>query len=486
MKIEIYNTLGRKKEEFKPLKAGQASMYYCGPTVYWTQHIGNLRGAMCADVVVRSLGYLGYQVKWVRNYTDVGHMTSDGDTGEDKMAKAAAREQLDPLAIANKYIKVYEADTNELNLIEPTYKIRATEAIPEMKAMVRTLLDKGFAYATPLAIYFDVTKAHDYTKLSGQKLEMNKQGAGSGDVEDTEKRHPADFALWFFKAGSHANAIQTWSSDFLSPLVGNGEGFPGWHIECSAMSKKFLGDTLDFHLGGIEHVPVHHTNEIAQSEAANGVKYVDYWLHNEHLLVNSGKMAKSTGTSFSLTDIKDKGYSPMALRYLYLQAHYRSKLNFTWETLEAAKSGLDSIYRQVKNLYESSPYQGEVPVRAEGFFNSGLIDLDFQEDFSACLADDFNTPKALAVLQEVLKSDMMEQDKLATVLDFDRVLGLNFEKEVFAKTEELPLNIVELKNQRDEARANKNWTESDNLRDKIESLGYMIEDNKDGTKITKK
>lgn len=481
MQIQVFNTLGRKKEEFKPLQSNRATMYYCGPTVYWTQHIGNLRGAMCADVVVRSLNYLGFEVEWVRNYTDVGHMTSDGDTGEDKMAKAAAREQLDPLAIADKYIKIYEHDTAALNLLEPTHKIRATAAIEEMKAMVQTLLDKGFAYATPLAIYFDTSQAKDYTKLSGQKLEMNKQGAGSGEISDTEKRQPADFALWFFKAGAHANAIQSWPSNFKSELVENGQGFPGWHIECSAMSKKFLGDTLDFHLGGIEHVPVHHTNEIAQSEAANGVKYVNYWLHNEHLLVNSGKMSKSEGTSFSLADIESKGYKPMELRYFYLQAHYRSKLNFTWESIEAAKSGLDSIYRQVRALH--TPASGHPS--EEGNLSQGLIDLDYQEEFSACLADDFNTSKALAVLQEVLKSDMMEQDKLATVLDFDRVLGLNFEQAVFVKAEALPANIIELKSQRDEARLNKNWAESDRLRAEIEALGYIVEDSKDGTRIVK-
>ncbi|MEI8361568.1 MAG: cysteine--tRNA ligase [bacterium] len=469
MELKVYNTLGKKNQLFLPLSKDRVTMYYCGPTVYWTQHIGNLRGATCVDVIVRSIGYLGYQLEWVRNYTDVGHLTSDGDTGEDKMSKAALREKLEPLAIANKYIELYEQDTAALNLLEPTHKTRATEFIGEMIEMVQVLLDKGYAYVTPQAIYFDVTKVDNYTQLSGQKLDQNRQGEGSGSVSDADKHNAADFAVWFFRAGVHEKAIQFWPSPFNSPLVKNGEGFPGWHIECSAMSKKYLGSTLDIHMGGIEHVSVHHTNEIAQSEAVNGVKYVNYWLHNEHLLVNGGKMSKSAGTSFCLADITAKGYSPLVLRYLFLQAHYRSKLNFTWEALEAAKSGLDSIYRQIKALGEAV----------------GLIDLDFQEEFSACLADDFNTPKALSVLQSVLKSDLMDQDKLALILDFDRVLGLDFEK-ILSLDEQLPPEILVLRKKRDEARLKKDWSASDSLRQQIEEQGYVVEDTKAGTKVYKK
>jgi cysteinyl-tRNA synthetase len=467
-KLRVYNTLGRELQEFKPLVDGRVALYYCGPTVYWTQHIGNLRGATCVDVVVRSLEYLGFKVSLVRNYTDVGHLVSDGDTGEDKMEKATKREGVDPDTIANKYIGIYEQDTKELNISEPQWKPRATGHVQEMIEMVQTLVNKGYAYVTPLAVYFDVTKAKDYTKLSGQKLEMNKSGAGSGEISDDGKKNPADFAVWFFRAGAHAKAIQFWPSPFSSPLVQNGEGFPGWHIECSAMSKKYLGPQLDIHMGGLEHIPVHHTNEIAQSEAANGVKYVNYWLHNEHLLVNSGKMAKSEGTSYSLQEIKEKGYRPMHLRYLYLQAHYRSKLNFTWESLDAARSGLDSIYRQVRNLGA----------------DVGLINLEMQEKFSECLADDFNTPKALAVLQEVLKSDLDDKDKSATVLDFDRVLGLNFFEVINEKTDISP-QALKLARERDEARINKNWSESDRLRLEIENLGFIVEDSKDGTRIVK-
>ena len=340
--IKLFNTLSRQKEDFIPIKDKKVGIYYCGPTVYWTQHIGNLRGAFCADLAVRVLKYFRYKVKMVRNYTDVGHLTSDDDFGVDKMEKSALKEKLSPKQIADKYINVYEQDTRELNFLEPDYKPKATENIKEMIKMIEILLEKGFAYATPLAIYFDITKAKDYTRLSKQKLDENIKGAGKGEITDIEKKNPYDFALWFFKAGAHENALQYWPSPFKSALVEKGYGFPGWHIECSAMSKKYLGDTFDIHMGGVEHIPVHHTNEICQSESTNGVKYVNYWLHNEHLLVDNKKMSKSEGTGFSLKEVKEKGFDPLSLRYFFLQAHYRSKQNFTWEALDAAQNGLST------------------------------------------------------------------------------------------------------------------------------------------------
>lgn len=469
MKLHILNSLGREKQEFKPIEPGKVSFYFCGPTVYWTQHIGNLRSAQSADLVVRVLKYFGYQVTMASNYTDVGHLTSDSDEGEDKMEKAVRREGYNPAVIAQKYIDAYERDYQELNIVRPDHVCRATDYVQEMIEMIQVLLDKGFAYVTPLAIYFNISKVKDYTKLSGQNLEKNIAHAGTGEVNDNEKKNHADFALWFFRAGVHAEALQYWSSPFSSPLVEAGVGFPGWHIECSAMSKKHLGNSIDIHMGGIEHVSVHHTNEIAQSESANGVKFVNYWLHNEHLLVNNGKMSKSDGTSYILPDIKARGYTPMHLRYLYLQAHYRSKLNFTWESLDAARTGLDSIYRSLKNLGTEI----------------GLIDLDLQEKFSEALADDFNTPRALAVMQEVLKDEMRDADKLATLLDFDRVLALNF-AEAISGDVEIDSDTMKLKILRDEARINKNWAESDRLRAEIESHGYEIEDSKEGTKLIKK
>lgn len=467
--MKLYNTLSRTIEEFKPIRDKKVGMYYCGPTVYWTQHIGNLRGMFCADLVVRTFKYLGYKVKFVRNYTDVGHLTSDADAGEDKMEKASRREKILPAEIADKYIKIYEHDTAALNLNEPDVKPRATEYIKEMIKMVQTLLDKGFAYTTDLAVYFDVTKAKNYNQLSRQNLDEQIKGAGSGEVEDPQKKHSPDFALWFFKAGKHQNAIQTWPSPFTSALVAKGEGFPGWHIECSAMSKKNLGDTFDIHMGGIEHIPVHHTNEIAQSESANGVKFVNYWLHNEHLTVNSGKMSKSEGTGYSLQEVEDKGFKPLVLRYFFLQAHYRSRQNFTWEALQAAQNGLDRIYSQVINLGKKN----------------GRINNDFKDKFVQAISDDFNSPQALAVLQEVLKSDLSDADKLATILDFDQVLGLGLDK-VKKEKVEIPKEVQALVKERDEARKNKDWAKSDELRDKIGELGFTVEDTSEGQVIKKK
>ena len=470
-KLYLYNTLTRKKEEFKPINRGRVSFYHCGPTVYWTQHIGNLRGMACGDIAVRSLRYLGYKVKYVRNYTDVGHLASDRDEGKDKMEKGAQREHKTPKEIAEKYIKVFEQDVAELNLAEPDKKPRATEYVGEMIKMVQALEEKGYAYSTDLAVYFNTAKADNYGELSGQDIEDKITGAGRGDISDPQKKQPADFALWFFKAGSHFQALQSWPSPFKSKLAENGQGFPGWHIECSAMSKKLLGDTIDIHLGGIEHIPVHHTNEIAQSEAANGVKFVNYWLHNEHLLVDNKKMAKSTGTSYSLADIKEHGFSnPLALRYFFLQAHYRSKQNFTWEALGAARSGLEHLYNQIRELGEAK----------------GEINQKFKNKFIEAIGDDLNLPQALAAVQELLKSDIANGEKLATILDFDKVLGLGLGDIIKGEKMAIPVEAKKLIEARDKNRQNKNWSEADRLRLKIEELGYTVEDTKDGQRISKK
>lgn len=405
--LKIYNTLTKQEEEFKPIKEKKVYFYQCGPTVYWTQHIGNLRSVVLADFIIRTLKYIGYNVRFVRNYTDVGHLSGDNegdaDTGIDRMEKASIRESLEPFVIAQKYIDIYERDIQLLNTLSPDVKPRATEHIQEDIEMIENLLNKDFAYITDLAIYFDVSKAKNYAALSGQNIEENRKGAGSGDVLDSQKKNPQDFALWFFKKGVHSNALQIWPSPW-------GEGFPGWHIECSAMSRKYLGNTLDIHMGGIEHIPIHHTNEIAQSESANGVKFVNYWLHNEHLLVDNKKMAKSEGTGYSLSEIIEKGYSPLALRYFFLQANYRSKQNFTFQALDSAQKGLDNLYKKIKSLGEER----------------GLIDEAFKNKFKEALEDNFNTPKALAVLSSLLKSNLENKDKLATILDFDKVLGLKF------------------------------------------------------------
>ncbi len=500
-KLYIKNTLGRNKEEFKPINNKEVSFYHCGPTVYWDQHIGNLRGMMCADIVVRTLRYIGYKVKHIRNYTDVGHLTSDGDYGEDKMQKGAIREKKTPKEIADKYIKVFENDTKELNIEEPFAKPRVTECIKEIIDMVSVLIEKKYAYVTDLAVYFDVSKVDDYGKLSGQKLDNLFSGAGTGEVVDTQKKNSFDFALWFFKAGNHEKAIQYWASPFVSKLVKNGNGFPGWHIECSAMIKKFLGDTIDIHMGGIEHIPVHHTNEIAQSESANGVKFVNYWLHNEFLLFGNEKIAKSSGSKLTLAVVKEQGYNPLSLRYLFLQANYRAKQNFTWEALESADKGLNHMRNQIKNLGTKV----------------GEVNKEYKDKFINCITNDFNISEALSVAVELLKSDIKNEDKLATIFDFDRVFGLDLKNKqntikLLDGLDNSNLDSIKLKSvdnellkyeiesdfditneireiikERQIARINKEWEKSDRLRDDIQKrFKCTIEDAKYIIKIYKK
>ncbi len=476
--MKLFNTLTKQLEEFKPIETGRIRFYHCGPTVYWVQQIGNLRGMTMGDLMVRIFRYFGYEVVHVRNYTDVGHLTGDNigdaDLGEDRMEKGAKREGLTPDKIAQKYISQFESDARAINLIEPTFKPRATEFIPQMIAMVKTLLEKGFAYETNLAAYFDVRKFPQYTELSKQKLENTVKDAGKGDISDPEKKYAADFALWFFRAGAHANALQAWPSPFKSKLVKNGLGFPGWHIECSVMSKTLLGETLDLHLGGVEHIPIHHTNEIAQSEAANGVKFANYWLHNEHLLVDSEKMGKSSGNSLTLQNVIDKDFDPLSLRYFFLTAHYRSKQNFTWEALKNADAGL----KEMKNKI------GRLLVKTKPAAATSAAAAKLKEKFENSLADDFNVPAALAAAWETLKSEISPEEKLGLIFGFDEVFGLKL-NETTQKQElkEIPEQLKPLLTEREKARNEKNFAKADEIRKKIESLGYEVQDSQSGLKI---
>jgi cysteinyl-tRNA synthetase len=450
--MKLYNTFTRQLEDFKPLKEGEVSFYHCGPTVYWTQHIGNLRGMLMGDLVRRTLEFVGYKVTHVRNYTDVGHLVSDGDEGEDKMEKGARREGKSPEEIANKYIAIFEKDTALLNLLNPTFKPRPSLHISQIISMIKTLLEKGFAYQAELAVYFDISRFAHYTKLSGQKLAAQAVGAGKGKVEDKGKRHPHDFALWFFKKGKHTAALQTWDSPW-------GVGFPGWHIECSVMSKEYLGLTIDLHMGGVEHIPVHHTNEIAQSEAANGVKFVNYWLHNEHLLVDNHKMAKSEGTAFSLEEILGKGFDPMDLRYFFLQAHYRSQQNFTWKGLEAAASARNSLMSKLYALLSLPPQELELPL--------------WEKRFMDAITNDFNIAQALAVLWELVESLEPPSAILRTALSWDRVLGLKMSEKLRVN---IPQEIADLMAAREKLRAQNEYAGADKLRAQLEAKGYLIED----------
>ncbi len=467
--MKLYNTLSRSLEDFRSLTQKKVLFYHCGPTVYWVQHIGNLRAMVWADLIRRCLSYLGYDVVFVRNYTDVGHLVSDEDEGEDKMDKGAKREGLSPDEIADKYISIFEKDLKALNIEEPRSKPRATDYIPQIIDMIQVLLDKGYAYITSSAVVYDVSKFPNYNALNRQKLDENIKGSGKGTIEDPEKRHFADFNLWVFKKGVHKNALQTWASPW-------GNGFPGWHIECSVMIKSLLGDTIDIHMGGVEHIPVHHTNEIAQSEAANGVKFVNYWLHNEHLDVDNRKMAKSEGTGYTLEQVIEKGYDPMALRYFFLSAHYRSKQNFTWEALNAASETL----RRLKETVVALKKQTDRTSLSDEKLNQ--IDA-YRSRFDEAISNDFQIPQALAVLWELVKSNIPSTDKLDLILEMDKIFGLQLND---VKESQIPEHIMQLVNKRDQARERKDFAASDTYRDRINAAGFEIEDTSEGTKVKKK
>lgn len=453
--MKLYNTLSRKLEELKPIKNNQILFYHCGPTVYWAQHIGNLRAMVWADLIRRSLIFLGYNVSFVRNYTDVGHLTSDEDRGEDKMEKGAKREGLTPQEIADKYIKIFEDDCQSLNILPPDKNPRASQYIKKMQEMIKTLLEKGYAYITDLAVVYDVSKFPDYNKLNHQKLDLNIKGAGKGVVEDPQKRHFADFNLWVFKKGAHKNALQTWPSPW-------GEGFPGWHIECSVMAKSLLGDTIDIHMGGVEHISIHHTNEIAQSEAANEKPFVHYWLHNEHLNINNAKMAKSQGTGLTLKEITNQHFDPIDLRYFYLTSHYRSKQNFTFEALKSAGESLAKIKAFIRSYGDSVRINDDKVKQSE-----------FYRPFVSALENDFQIPQALAVLWTMLKSSISDEEKISLLNKFDKVIGLK----LFENLEiNIPREIIALAEERKKARTSKDFKKSDELRDEINRQGFSLKD----------
>jgi len=463
--MKLFNTLTRQLEEFKPINPPHVTFYHCGPTVYWTQHIGNMRGMTIADLIRRSLIYFGYDVNFVRNYTDVGHLTSDADEGEDKMEKAVRRENLSPDKIAQKYIDIFEKDITILNNLPANHNPRASQYITEMIEMIKILINKKHAYITTQAIYFDVSTFPNYNALNKQKIDFNIKGMGRGKADDPEKKHPADFVLWFFKTGVYKNALQTWETPW-------GEGFPGWHMECSAMAKKILGETIDIHMGGVEHIAIHHTNEIAQSESANEKKFVNYWLHNEHLTISGDKMAKSQGTGYSLSEIIEKDFDPLALRYLFLSAHYRTRQDFSWQALKASATALKKLREMILSLKDHPSAQLDK--------ESSLL---WNQKFDQAVANDIETPQALAVMWDMLKSDLPAKNKLDLTFKFDQVFGLKLDE---IKKQEIPIEITELARKRLTARQNKNWIKSDELRNEIEKKGYVIEDVKDSFTLKNK
>ncbi|MDI6784224.1 MAG: cysteine--tRNA ligase [bacterium] len=479
MSIRLTNTLTRSKEEFIPLVPGQVGIYTCGPTVYDYAHIGNFRSYLFADILRRLFEYTGYKVTQVMNITDVGHLTSDADTGEDKLVAGARREKKTPWEIAEYYTQDFFKNSAKLNILNPQIICKATDHIPEMLALVQTLVDKGFGYETSDGIYFEVSKLPQYGQLSGIKLEEQKAGARV-EVRD-EKRHPADFALWKkvypalkerskidaipipnLEGGARPSHIMQWDSPW-------GKGFPGWHLECSAMSMKYLGETFDIHTGGTDHIPIHHENEIAQSEAATGKQFVRYWLHGEFLQVDGGKMSKSKQNFYQLKDLEAKHFDPLAFRYFCLTGHYRSPLNFTWESIDSAQRGLTNL-RQVLLRLQKMPDAGNPE--------------PFKQKFLDAITDDLNMPNALAVVWDMVKE--LQGNRLReTLLDFDRVLGLRLDE---VKEQELiiPAEIEELKTQRDTARKAKDYQTADILRQQAAELGYLFEDTPQGTIIKPK
>ena len=449
--MRIFNTLTHSLEPFTPLQPGKVGLYTCGPTVYNYAHIGNLRTYIFEDILRRVLQYNGYAVNHVMNITDVGHLTDDADSGDDKMEKGAAREQKSVWEIAQFYTDAFRQDAKDLNLLEPKVVCKATDHIQEQIDLVLQLQERGFTYQTSDGIYFDTSKLSDYGKLA--RLDIAGLSAGNR-VEMGEKKHPTDFALWKFSPTNSKRQME-WNSPW-------GVGFPGWHIECSAMSLKYLGDHFDIHCGGIDHIPVHHTNEIAQNEAALGHSTVNYWLHGEFLLTNDERMAKSEGNFLTVPLLKENGYDPLAYRYFCFSAHYRSKLNFTFEALDGAQNALQNLRRQIQTWGKPTE-----------------VDTVTMEQFTQAVNDDLDMPKALAVLWTMVRSDMDSGKKMATVLEMDIILGLHLNQPVA----EIPPEVMELVTARETVRQAKQWAESDRLRDEIARQGYQVEDTKDGPRV---
>ncbi|MBU2052273.1 cysteine--tRNA ligase [Patescibacteria group bacterium] len=453
--MKLYNTLSRKIEEFMPIKPPQVEMYSCGPTVYDTAHIGNFRTYVLHDILRRSLQWLDYQVKLVSNITDVGHLVSDADEGEDKLEKGAKREGLTAWYVAKKYTLEFFNHEKMLNILPPDVRCKATDYIKEQVDLVQTLESKGFTYKTKDGIYFDTSKINDYGQLIGLDKSGLKEGAR---IEpNPEKKNPTDFALWKFSPKGKKRDME-WSSPW-------GIGFPGWHIECSAMSMKNLGEQLDIHVGGADIKSTHHVNEIAQSEAATGKKpFVRYWVHGELLKVDGGRMGKSLGNAHTLNDLLAKGYEPLTLRYLYLTTHYRSYLNFTFSALTAA----GEAYARLKSI--TADWQGK-PGRSQLSPEKLKTVETLTLRFRAAVEADLNLPQALAVVWEMVKSNIPEQDKRELISDWDQVLGLDL-----TKIRQIPAEIKQLMHQREELRRKKQWAEADQLRQQIIDKGYKIED----------
>ena len=455
MDIYFYNTLTKKKEKFIPLDNKEVRMYSCGPTVYYNAHIGNLRAYLFMDSLRRTLKYNGYKLKHVMNITDVGHLTSDADEGEDKMMVAAKRENKNPYEIAEYYMNKFFEDIDKLNIDKPEIIARATEHIDVMEEYVKKIIENGYTYQTEDTIYFDTSKLPNYGILSGKK--PDEQKAGARVDFDSNKKNVSDFALWIKAPKEH---IMQWDSFF-------GKCYPGWHLECSAMGYKYLGDEFDIHTGGIDHIPIHHENEIAQAQGFCGKIPAKFWMHVNFLKVNGGKMSKSLNNLYTLSDLQEKGYSPEVYRMFNLSSSYRIPINFTWEAMDASLKSLIKL----KEGYQSH-------LNGNDEIEDSVIE-NYEEKFHQAINDDLNMPMAMSIVWEVIKNPNKSKKFADLLLKFDTVLGLKVDEPYKEEKKKIPEEIIKLAEERQKARENKDWAESDRLREII-SKGFNIRDTKNG------
>jgi len=454
--LKLFDTYERKVRVFEPQEPGQVGLYACGPTVYDYAHIGNLRTYLFEDLLRRVLEFNGYDVNHVINITDVGHLTSDADTGEDKMEVGARRTGMTAWEMADFYSDAFKSDLDSLNIRPPAIWCKATDHIPEQIDFVKDLEEKGYTYRTSDGIYFNSRKLNNYGYLARLDVEGLQAGAR---VEQGERQYVTDFALWKFSNPDEQRQME-WDSPW-------GTGFPGWHIECSAMSAKYLGDFFDIHCGGEDHIPIHHTNEIAQTEASRGTRLANFWMHGYFLQANNAKMAKSSGDFLRLETLIEHGFTAFDYRYFCLTAHYRSQLSFSWESLKANSTALGRLYQ--------SAYDWGEP---------GEVSMDYLEKFTGYINHDLNMPRALAVAWDLVRSDIEDDVKKATLLRFDEVFGLGI-ADWRPQIIEIPEQIMALATEREQARQDKNWQRADELREKIEKSGYSVEDTSEGPKLSK-
>ena len=460
--MRLYNTATHTIEEFQPIHPPSVSLYTCGPTVYDFTHLGHMRKYTNDDVLKQTLVYLGYTVNHVMNITDVGHLSSDADSGIDKMEKGAEKAGKSVWEVAQFYTDFFFKTMDALHISRPSTVCKATDHVTKMVQLITQLQKNGHVYETPQALYFDISTFPAYGTLSGQKLDEKKQAVREAVVEDPDKKHPADFALWFKRVGRFANHTMHWESPW-------GDGFPGWHIECSAMSMEYLGPTIDIHTGGTEHIAIHHENEIAQSEGATGKPFVHYWVHNEMLQIDGKKMSKSSGNFYTISDITEKGIDLIALKLLFYQTHYRQPMNFTWN----AAYGADEAYRKLKIFITEHPTASTtLSPKAR----------TYQKQFAQAVAHDVQMPQAIATMWEMLKSEILPEDKTALLYNFDQVLRLALSD---IQPTKIPTEIQQLITERDMKRNAKDFAGADAIRSIIESKGYRVKDTNNGTAVEK-